>query len=128
MKTLIKQIIKFGIVGILAFIIDYGILLFLTETLHIHYLFSSALSYIIALIFNYVCSIRFVFNSKKNLNKQKEFLIFCILSFIGLGINQLIMWFMVEKIHIFYAITKIIATVIVMIWNFISRKFFLEEH
>ncbi|MGG7171764.1 hypothetical protein ACQPV1_00365 [Clostridium neonatale] len=34
---------------------------------------------------------------------------------------------MVDILNVYYMISKIFATCIVMIWNFISRKIFLEK-
>ncbi len=127
MKKLIEQIIKFGIVGILATIIDYAGLLIFVEVFHIHYLVSSALSFIVSLIFNYLVSMKYVFKSKDNLSRHKEFLIFVTLSIVGLLLNQLIMWITVDKLRIYYMMSKVIATAIVMIWNFVTRKIFLEQ-
>lgn len=45
MINLIKQIIKFGIVGGMCFVIDYGLLIFLTEVISINYLISSGISF-----------------------------------------------------------------------------------
>ena len=64
---------------------------------------------------------------KKDANKTQEFIVFIVLSVIGLGINQLFMWLFVDMMHIYYMLSKIIATVIVMIYNFITRKIFLEK-
>jgi putative flippase GtrA len=50
-----------------------------------------------------------------------------LLSVIGLGINQLIMWVLVDKAGIFYMISKIAATIVVSVYNFITRKIFLEK-
>ena len=47
---------------------------------------------------------------------------------IGLGINQLIMWVSVEHMNIDYLLSKIGATAIVMVYNFITRKIFLEKN
>lgn len=126
MKKLIAQIMKFGIVGILAFLIDYGVLYFLTEICGVYYLLSSMFSFIVSVIFNYLASMKYVFAGREGMNKYREFSIFVILSIIGLGINQLGMWIMVDKLHIFYMISKIFVTALVMIWNFISRKKCLE--
>ena len=48
------------------------------------------------------------------------------LSVIGLAINNLCMWAGVELLGIHYLITKIGATAIVMVWNFVTRKIFLD--
>ena len=126
-KKLIDQIFKFGIIGALAFVIDYGIMILLTEVFNVNYLISSGISFTISVIFNYICSMKYVFVSRDDMSKQKEFIIFVILSVIGLGINQIIMWLMVDKLGIFYAIVKLFATAVVMVWNFVTRKIFLEK-
>lgn len=126
MKKIVNQIIKFGIVGLGAFIIDYLFLYILTEFLGIYYFYSSIMSFIISLTFNYIASIKWVFDVNKKQN-IKDALIFLILSLIGLFINQVVMYIMVEKINIYYMISKLCSTTIVMIWNFITRKIFIEK-
>lgn len=126
MKKLFEQIIKFGLVGFLCFFIDYGIMVFLTEIVNINYLISSGISFTVSVIVNYVLSLTFVFDTKKG-NKIKEFVIFVVLSVIGLGINQVLMWFCVDILGIFYMISKIGATAVVMVYNFITRKLILED-
>lgn len=127
MKKLGEQILKFGFVGGTAFLIDYGVLYLLTEFLGIHYLISSMLSFTASVIYNYILSISWVFETKKGRSKKHEFLVFLVLSVIGLGINQAIMWLAVEQLHIYYMLSKIGATAIVMVYNFITRKMFLEK-
>lgn len=126
MKKLVKQLFKFGIVGILCFFIDYGILIALTEIVGVNYLLSSAISFSISVIVNYILSLSFVFDTEKG-NNLKNFSLFIVLSVIGLGINQLLMWIGVEILGIYYMISKIIATGIVMLYNFITRKVILEK-
>ena len=127
MEKLIKQIMKFGVVGGSAFVIDYGIMIFLTEVFHINYLISSGISFAVSVIFNYVMSVKWVFEVEENRDKKQEFALFVVLSIIGLGINQLIMWLAVEKFRVFYMISKIGATIVVMVYNFVTRKLFLEK-
>lgn len=125
-KKLIDQILKFGVVGGLAFLIDYGLLYVLTEFVGIHYLISSVISFTVSLIFNYILSIKWVFDVTKK-QTAKEITIFVILSVIGLGINQVVMYVGSDLLHIYYMLTKIIATAIVMVWNFVTRKIFIEK-
>ncbi|MCI8430971.1 MAG: GtrA family protein [Lachnospiraceae bacterium] len=127
MKKLMEQIIKFGFVGFLCFFIDYGIMVLLTERFGVDYLLSSGISFTVSVIVNYILSITFVFETDKNKNRISEFVIFVILSVIGLGINEACMWFTVETMEIHYMISKIGATAVVMVYNFISRKMFIEK-
>ena len=133
MKKLIAQFMKFGVVGIIAFVIDYGLLALLTEAFGVNYLVSATISFIVSVIFNYVASMRYVFTHKENLSRRREFVIFVVLSVIGLLINNALMWAGVELVpwpgwlqeHA-YLIVKIFATAVVMVWNFVTRKIFLD--
>ncbi len=127
MKKLIMQIIKFGMVGGLCFLIDYGVMIFLTEVFNINYLISSGISFTVSVIVNYVLSMQFVFETEQDDSAMKKFIIFVVLSIIGLIINQILMWILVDKIGIFYMISKIGATVLVMVYNFVTRKLILEK-
>ena len=128
MIKLLKQLFGFGIVGIICFIIDYGLMIILTEVVGLTYLVSCALSFIISTIVNYILSMRYVFESKENVNKTVEFILFVIMSTSGLGLTELLMFLAVDKLNIYYMISKIVVTGIVMFYNFVTRKIFLEKH
>ena len=125
-SKLFKQLFRFGVVGGLAFLIDAGLLYILTEFCHIHYLISSVISFTGSLAFNYILSIIWVFDVKKK-QTYKEVILFVVLSVIGLGINQLVMFLGVDFLHIYYMLCKVISTIIVMVYNFITRKIFIEK-
>ncbi len=129
MKTLwnlCRQFLRFGLIGILCFCLDYGLMILLTEVLDIEYIYSTAISYTISTVVNYVLSIRFVFRRRGNADYKMELLVFLALALIGLGFNQLIMWVVVEHYGIPYQLAKLIATALVGIYNFVSRKLLLE--
>ena len=124
MRKLINQLLKFGLVGGIAFLIDYGLLFICTEWFGIYYFISSIISFSVSVIFNYIASVLWVFDVDQEKSKTKNFIIFIALSIVGLGINQIIMYYGVEVLNLYYMLIKLIATFIVMIFNFITRKMF----
>lgn len=129
MRSLIEQIMKFGVVGIVAFFIDYGVLMLLSQGFGVDAVLSAGISFCVSVVFNYVASMRFVFTHRDDLSRSREFVIFIILSVIGLVINELVMLAGVAALGdsaLMVTITKLVATAIVMVWNFFSRKKWLD--
>lgn len=126
-EKLLLQIFKFVIVGGLAFVIDYATLIICKEIFHLNTLLSAAIAFTVSVIVNYILSVKWVFDVNKNNSEKRNFIIFIIFSVIGLGLTELIMWLGTDVMGISYLIIKIIATIIVMVFNFITRKLFLEK-
>lgn len=126
-----QQIIKFGAVGFLCFFIEYALLILLKELLHLDVLVANLLAFVVSATVNYILSILFVFETDKNKNRVKEFLLFFALSVGGLIINEIVMWAGTKVLDPFwsrsYIIVKPFATGVVMVYNFITRKIFIEK-
>ena len=125
-EKLLIQIFKFGIVGGIAFVIDYVSLIVCKEVFHLNTLLAAAIAFTISVIYNYIASVKWVFDVNKEKNEKANFVIFIVLSIVGLIITEIIMWFGTDVMKISYLIIKIVATAIVMVFNFITRKLFLE--
>ena len=129
MRKLIEQFLKFGVVGVIAFVIDYGVLMLLSQVLGWDPVVSAAISFCVSVIFNYLASMKYVFQRRDDMSRQREFVIFIALSIVGLGINELVMLAgtgLLGSSALAVTVTKLFATAIVMVWNFLSRKKWLE--
>lgn len=146
-KKLFAQIIKFGFVGGTSFIIDYLITLGVSALCRSAFGMDVATAaavgglfgFCISLIYNYFMSMKFVFERRDDMDRKKEFMIFALLSIIGLGLNELILYFGVilcDKVmpsivadhpSLITTLVKMFATGVVMVYNFISRKMTLEK-
>ncbi|MBR3734498.1 MAG: GtrA family protein, partial [Lachnospiraceae bacterium] len=91
-------------------------------------------------VFNYILSFKFVFERKEDMDRRKEFVIFVALSAGGLVINEVILYICMDVIYANWnwlnrlinenlatALSKIAATGVVMFYNFVTRKKFLEK-
>ena len=120
------QLVKFGIVGVLATLLEWVIFYICTNILNIHYSISTIIGFSISTLFNYWASVKWVFDVNKE-NNSKNFIFFISFSIIGLLLNELILYICIEKLNLYNMLGKIIATFVVMIFNFITRKIFLER-
>ncbi|MBE5839863.1 MAG: GtrA family protein [Butyrivibrio sp.] len=150
MDKLLAQIAKFGIVGVISFIVDYVVYrifnaIFVSvgfsEVFAQYYLLSALLGFTVSVVVNYILSFKFVFERKEDISRKKEFIVFLVLSVIGLGINELCLYLGYDVIYLNWPWLKSImsegfakdvffkfgATGVVMVYNFISRKIFLEK-
>ncbi|KAB7790198.1 GtrA family protein [Bifidobacterium leontopitheci] len=130
---------KFGIVGVIAFIIDWGILNLLVGVFHMHNVLAATISFIISLVFNYLASMKFVFKHRDDMARWMEVLIFVGAAVVGLFMNDLIIWISTYGMnrdayvsqHAAYLlrtnIGKLVATFVVMVWNFVIRKWLLDD-
>lgn len=125
-EHLLVQIFNFGIVGVVATFIDFIFLYFFKEMCHFHVVIANTLSFIISVIYNYWASLTFVFDVNPEKSRKKNFIIFMICSVIGLCLNDVIVWGVTDKLGIYYLLSKAIATIVVMVFNFVTRKKFLE--
>lgn len=127
MRKLIEQIIRFGIVGVIATAIDWVIFYSLFNLVSMWYILAKTIAFIIATVFNYLLSMKYVFKSKFTADqKGKEFQLFVLLSCIGMLLTLLLLWLSVEILHIDANIANVLVAVVVMSCNFIMRKLWLE--
>ena len=139
MNKLMQQIFKFGIVGGVCFVIDMGVTMGL-KLIGVHYLVAGFFGFVVSVVFNYILSFKFVFERKEDMDRRKEFVIFVVLSAGGLLINEIILYICMDVVYenwnwlkqtisenLATAGAKIAATGVVMFYNFITRKKFLEK-
>ena len=126
-KKLLLQIFRFIIVGGIATIIDYIIFFIMHDILHISTLISNIMSFSISVVYNYIASVKWVFEVDETKDKKQQFVIFIVLSIVGLGINTGIVYLCIDILKFYSIIAKVLATGVVMVFNFITRKIFLEK-
>lgn len=148
MKKLLNQILKFGIVGIICFIIDFVITMAISTGLRATSeisttnaaLIGAFFGFVISVVVNYLLSMKYVFKRREDMDRKRVFVIFVVLSVFGLGINELIILLCIDVIYnnwlwlqtlvgatLATAGAKIVATGVVMVYNFVTRKIFLEQ-
>ena len=120
-RARLHEIARFILVGGACFILDYGLLYALTEYGGLHYLLSAGISFSISVLLNYWLCLVCVFRGANTQTRRAQMLFFGS-SIAGLGLNQLLLWVLVDCAGIYYMIAKLIAAAIVMVWNYILKR------
>ncbi len=138
MTNRLKEIIKFVFTGGVCFLIEYAALVVFKEWLHLPVLAATPLAFLISVVVNYLLCVKWVFDGAKDGSRRAQ-LGFVITSLMGLVLNWLIMWALtawlgedavlltILSIHVkVYMVNKVIATILVMVWNYFTKRFVLK--
>lgn len=128
-RSPLNKFVRFSGVGIPAFLIDYLLLMWLSQAWGMNTVLAGTISFVVSMIFNYVASMKFVYTHRDDLSRQREFVMFAVLATIGCGINALVIWAgkcLVGTAPFELTATKLVSACIVTVWNFFSRLHWLD--
>ena len=134
------EILRFAVSGGICFLIELAVLMLLRDRCGLDTLIATPIAFLISVIVNYLLCVRWVFHGaaeQKNAAKMG----FLITSVAGLLLNELLMYvfrllllgedavvltvfsFAVKTVMI----NKALATLIVMIWNYFTKRLILRR-
>jgi len=116
-KLLILKFFKFCIIGFSGMIIDFSTTWLLKEKVKINKYIANSCGFILAASSNYLWNRVWTFRSR-NSNIGTEYFSFIFISLIGLGLNNLIIWILTDKMKWNFYFSKIVAIGMVTLWNF----------
>lgn len=119
---LVQQFLKYVAVGGIAFLVDFGSLFFLTEHLGVHYLVSATFGFLAGLVVNYLLCISLIFDFRALERTSHEFGLFAAIGLAGLLLNNALIWLFTELVGCHYLVSKLLAAVLVLIFNFTLRR------
>lgn len=127
-RTLLGQFMRYLFTGGLAFLVDFGLFALCLYIFEWHYLLANLVGLLAGLVLNYALSVGWVFTAcERKLEKKKtaEFAVFAAVGFAGVGLNELLMILMVDYFGLQEMLSKMVAAVVVLMWNFGGRKLIL---
>ena len=122
-KVFLFKFIKFCLVGFSGIFVDFGTTYFFKEVMKVQKYVANAIGFTLAASTNYFLNRIWTFNSH-NPQIIQEFSRFFVIALIGLGINSTIIWLLNDKFRINFYLSKLFATVIVTLWNFLINAYF----
>lgn len=119
-KDIFSQFYCFAFVGIFGTACHYIILISFVNLVYDNPLWGSILGSVVGASVNYLLNYHWTFQSKK---KHRETMIkFYTVASSGLILNAIIMALTVELLNIYYLFSQLLATIIVLFWNFLANK------
>lgn len=122
MKELFIIFLQFSIVGTMGMIIDFGLTYLCKEYLQWQKYIANTVGFSVAVCSNYILNRFWTFNSR-NIEIAHEFFLFMVISLIGLGINNFVLWLIHQQIGISFYYAKIAAIGVTVIWNFFGNYY-----
>lgn len=133
-KSRTAEIVRFAVTGGVCFLVELAILILLKGRFGVDTLIATPVAFLVSVILNYLLCVVWVFRGAKNRGAGAK-AGFLITSLVGLGLNELLMllfrWMLGEETVILalggreirmYVLNKCLATLIVMIWNYFSKR------
>jgi putative flippase GtrA len=121
-QAFISKFLKFVVVGFSGMLVDYGFTFLFKEIVRIQKYIANSIGFIIAATTNYIFNRVWTFQSD-NPDIAVEYTEFLVISIIGLGINNLILWLIVSRLKWNFYVSKFFAIGVVTFWNFLANYF-----
>ncbi len=124
-KLFSKEVILYLIFGVLTTLVDTVVFYISNYTLNIHYIISTCIAWVFAVLFAYITNKLFVFESKTYENLLKEMISFFSLRFVSLLMSLVFMFLLVNILGINELISKIAVNFLVVVANYFFSKLFI---
>jgi putative flippase GtrA len=122
-EAFLLKFIKFSLVGFSGVFVDFGTTFICKEVLKIQKYVANTCGFALAATSNYFMNRIWTFHST-NPNVMLEFTRFFFIALIGLLINLLIIWAMTGKFKVNFYVSKLVATLVVTLWNFLINAYY----
>lgn len=126
----IRQFISYFGVGGVSALVEWSVFSLLEYLLDVPYLLATVLAFLVSTTTNWILGRTFTFkDSAYREKKAKEAFLVFLVSGIGLAFNMILMVLFVDVLgmdtNLLKTAAKILATGLVFIWNFLSRKYWV---
>ena len=115
--TLLIRFVRFGIVGASGMLVDFGVTWLCKEKLRWNKYVSNSLGFTLAATNNYLWNRLWTFESESP-EVAREYISFFVIAVVGLGLNNLIIYLLHDKLKWNFYLSKLIAIGCVTLWNF----------
>ena len=97
-----------------------GVLAILVEFFNVPIIFATVIAFILAVVHNFIFNKWWTFKSKSK-DFFHQYIKFLLVSIVGLFLTLFFMFIFVENFKIWYIFSKVLTSVLVLLWNFLAN-------
>lgn len=120
MISILRQFSLFSLMGAVGTAAHYALLFLLVSRMDVHPVPASMTGAMLGAFINYVLNYRFTFRSGRR--HQEALPRFLAIAGTGLALNTALMWFLVEPLRVNYLVAQLVATGLVLVWNYLGNR------
>ena len=123
--TRVFKLIRYLISGGTAALVNFTTLFVLVQFIDIHYLSASILAFVVSIAISFAMQKFWTFRDNIVHDIHTQFTRYLVVILFSLLLNTVLVYLLVEKVHVWYLLAQVIATVIIAITNFFCYKHFV---
>ena len=120
---MIKQLIRFTLVGGIGTAAHYAVLILLVSGLLIHPVIGSTAGFLVGMVVNYLLNRHFTFASQRS--HREAFWRFGTVALAGMIINTAMMTLLTVSLEYHYLLAQVLATILTLSWNFFGSRYWV---
>jgi len=122
------EIVRYGIVGASGVVVDLVLLSLLHEVAGVPLLLANVVSFSAAVASNYRLNSWWTFRTREQRSHMMGGALFVFAALIGLGISEVGLWVVTERLGVHYVWTKLGLVGVVFAWNFLFNNAVTFRH
>ncbi len=111
--------------GGMGAVTNIGLLFILTHYFGIYYIISGIISFTLSISVTFFLQKRLTFKDTTAHDIHKKFATFTLIAIVNLCINTLLLYFLVEKLGVYYVLAQILSSGVIAFWSYFAYKFFV---
>ena len=120
-----QEFIRYLISGSTAALVNFSFLYFFTDILGVWYLFSSAMSFVIAFFVSFYLQKFWTFRDGSKDVLGRQMVLYLLIALFNLCLNALLMYVLVDLFGVWYMLAQFFVTGTIALWSFLIYKLFI---
>lgn len=126
-NKILRQFIKFCLVGLVNTLIDYLVYLGLTRGLGLYFLYANIIAILVAMSFSFVFNKYWTFRNYHT-DIKGQYIKFFLVNLVYFFLNNAVVYSLVVYLAVFDLIAKIAAIIVGLGWNFLANRYWTFKH